>query len=174
MKISIRRATAADCGHIFRFICELADYEKLRDQVKTSEAALRDALFGPTPGAEVLIGELDGAPRGFALFFHNFSTFEGRRGLYLEDLYVEPTSRGAGLGKHLLAALAKLAVERNCARFEWSVLDWNEPALGFYRSIGAVPMSEWTVQRLEGAALRALADQSAPLAPAAGTPAAPR
>lgn len=159
MALHIRQATADDVPHVFRFICELAEYEKLRHEVKTDEAALREQLFGDPRGAEVLIGEVDGVPRGFALFFHSFSTFEGRRGLYLEDLYVEPASRGAGLGKALLVRLAKLALERNCARFEWSVLDWNEPALKFYRSVGARPMSEWTVQRLDGDALRQLAAQ---------------
>ena len=157
MALHIRPATVDDVPHVFRFICELAEYEKLRHEVRTNEAELREQLFGATRGAEVLIGELDGVARGFALFFHSFSTFEGRRGLYLEDLYVEPASRGAGLGKALLVRLAKLALERNCARFEWSVLDWNEPALQFYRSVGARPMSEWTVQRLDGAALRQLA-----------------
>lgn len=157
MAFHVRPATVDDVPHVFRFICELAEYEKLRHEVKTNEAALREQLFGPTRGAEVLIGEIDGVPRGFALFFHSFSTFEGRRGLYLEDLFVEPSSRGAGLGTALLVRLAKLAVERGCARFEWSVLDWNEPALNFYRSVGARPMSEWTVQRLDGEALRELA-----------------
>ncbi|MFO0595409.1 MAG: GNAT family N-acetyltransferase [Myxococcaceae bacterium] len=157
MATHVRPATRADVGHIFRFICELADYEKLRHEVRTSEAALEAQLFGARPAAEVLMGELDGVPRGFALFFHNFSTFEGKPGLYLEDLYVEPASRGSGLGKALLVALSRLAVDRGCARFEWSVLDWNEPALAFYRSIGARPMNEWTVQRLDGDALQKLA-----------------
>jgi GNAT superfamily N-acetyltransferase len=159
MALNIRPATVDDVPHVFRFICELADYEKLRHEVKTNEAALREQLFGATRGAEVLIGEIDGVPRGFALFFHSFSTFEGKRGLYLEDLYVEVNSRGSGLGKALLVRLAKLAVERGCARFEWSVLDWNEPALKFYRSVGARPMSEWTGQRLDGDALARLAAQ---------------
>jgi len=159
MALNIRPATVDDVPHVFRFICELAEYEKLRHEVKANEAALREQLFGATRGAEVLIGEIDGVPRGFALFFHSFSTFEGKRGLYLEDLYVEVNSRGSGLGKALLVRLAKLAVERGCARFEWSVLDWNEPALKFYRSVGARPMSEWTVQRLDGDALARLAAQ---------------
>lgn len=159
MTLHTRPATVDDVPHVFRFICGLADYEQLRHEVKTDEATLREQLFGATRGAEVLIGEVDGAPRGFALFFHSFSTFEGRRGLYLEDLYVEPDARGRGLGKALLVQLAKLAVARGCARFEWSVLDWNEPALKFYRAVGARPMSEWTVQRLDGAALQQLAAQ---------------
>jgi GNAT superfamily N-acetyltransferase len=122
-----------------------------------TDAALREQLFGAQPVAEVLLGEVDGQPAGFALFFHNFSTFLGKRGLYLEDLFVRPQFRGAGLGKHLMAALARLAVQRGCGRFEWSVLDWNTPSIGFYRSIGAVGMDEWTVQRLQGDALHALA-----------------
>ncbi|MCU0622381.1 MAG: GNAT family N-acetyltransferase, partial [Gemmatimonadaceae bacterium] len=117
----------------------------------------RDALFGDHPGAEVLIAEADGAPAGFALFFHNFSTFLGRRGLYLEDLFVRPEYRGVGIGRRLLAELAALAVARDCGRLEWSVLDWNAPAIGFYRALGAVPMDEWTVFRLAGDALATLA-----------------
>jgi GNAT superfamily N-acetyltransferase len=157
MALHVRPATRADAPLIFRFVCELAEYERARHEVKTTAEALAEQLFGPRPGAEVLIGEVDGVPRGFALFFHNFSTWEGKRGLYLEDLYVEPASRGAGLGKALLVHLARLALERDCARFEWWVLDWNEPALRFYAALGAKPMSEWTVHRVEGAALRTLA-----------------
>lgn len=157
MTISIRPATSDDLELIYRFVCDLAVYEKLRHEVRADPKALGAHLFGPNPKAEVLIGELDGAPRGFALFFHNFSTFEGRPGLYLEDLFVEPEARGSGLGKALLARLAQLTTERDCARLEWSVLDWNEPALAFYRAIGARPMEEWTVQRLDGDALRQLA-----------------
>ena len=122
---------------------------------------LRAQLFGAQPAAEVLIGEVDGEAAGFALFFHNFSTFLGTRGLYLEDLFVRPAHRGSGLGKHLMAALARIAVQRDCGRFEWSVLDWNEPAIGFYRALGASAMDEWTVQRLEGDALHALAAHDA-------------
>lgn len=157
MTIAIRPATSDDLALIFRFICELAEYEKLRDAVYTDAAGLGVHLFGPRPMAEVLIGEIDGTARGFALFFHNFSTFEGRPGLYLEDLFVEPSARGSGLGKALLARLAELAVDRGCARLEWAVLDWNAPAIAFYRSIGARAMDEWTVQRLDGDALRQLA-----------------
>ncbi|MFN3459151.1 MAG: GNAT family N-acetyltransferase, partial [Novosphingobium sp.] len=113
-------------------------------------------LFGPRPYAEVVIGELNGAPQGFALFFHNFSTFEGKPGIYLEDLFVKPEARGSGLGKALLSHLAALAVERDCARLEWSVLDWNAPAIGFYKSLGAKFMDEWTVMRVDGAALTQL------------------
>lgn len=157
MTIAIRPAIASDLELICRFIRDLAAYEKLAHEVKTDPQVLALYLFGPKPMAEVLIGEIDGAPRGFALFFHNFSTFEGRPGLYLEDLFVEPAARGMGLGKALLKALAALAVERDCPRLEWSVLDWNAPAIEVYRAIGAMPMDEWTVNRLSGAALRALA-----------------
>jgi GNAT superfamily N-acetyltransferase len=155
--LSIRPANPDDIGIVFRFICQLAEYEKLRHEVRTDEAMLAKHLFGSSPKAEVIIGEIDGAPRGFALFFHNFSTFEGRPGLYLEDLFVDPDARGSGLGKALLARLAQLAIERDCARLEWSVLDWNEPAINFYRSLGARSMDEWTVNRVDGDALRALA-----------------
>jgi GNAT superfamily N-acetyltransferase len=141
---------------IAQFIRDLAEYEKLAHEVRFDEAALGARLFGERPYAEVLIGEIDGAPQGFALFFHNFSTFEGRPGIYLEDLFVRPEARGSGLGKALLKRLAQLAVERDCARLEWAVLDWNEPSIGFYKSLGAKPMDEWTVFRLDGDALGAL------------------
>ncbi len=157
MTISIRPANRDDVELIYGFICALSEYEKLRHEVRTDAAMLDEHLFGAHPMAEVLIGEIDGFPRGFALFFHNFSTFEGKPGLYLEDLFVEPDARGSGLGKALLARLAALAIDRGCARMEWSVLDWNESAIAFYRSIGARPMDEWTVQRLDGAALKQLA-----------------
>ena len=157
MTIEIRAATPADTDLIFRFICDLAEYEKLRHEVRADPATLGRHLFGPRPAAEALIGEVDGHPRGFALFFHNFSTFEGRPGIWLEDLYVEPEARGAGLGQALLVRLAALAVERDCARLEWAVLDWNAPAIAFYRSIGAKPKQEWIIQRMEGEALAALA-----------------
>ena len=155
--IAIRPATPDDVPLIRQLIVELAEYERMRDAAVATDAALREQLFGAQPVAEVLLGEVDGAAAGFALFFHNFSTFLGKRGLYLEDLFVRPQFRGAGLGKHLMAALARLAVQRGCGRFEWSVLDWNTPSIGFYRSIGAVGMDEWTVQRLQGDALHALA-----------------
>ena len=157
MTLSIRAATRDDLDLIHRFICDLAEYERLRHEVRADVEALGLHLFGPHPMAEVLIGEIDGAPRGFALFFHNFSTFEGKPGLYLEDLFVVPEARGSGLGKALLSHLAGIAIDRGCARFEWSVLDWNEPAIAFYRAIGARPMDQWTVQRLDGEALRQLA-----------------
>ncbi len=157
MTLSLRVATRDDVALIAQFIRALADYEKLLDEVRLDEAVLAEKLFGPRPYAEVLIGEIDGTPEGFALFFHNFSTFEGKPGIYLEDLFVTPHARGSGLGTALLAHLAKLAVERDCARLEWSVLDWNEPSIGFYKALGAKPMDEWTVFRLDGAALTGLA-----------------
>ena len=159
MTLSIREAVQDDLGLIFRFICDLAEYERLRHEVHADVETLGNYLFGPRPMAEVLIGEIDGAPKGFALFFHNFSTFEGKPGLYLEDLFVAPEARGSGLGKALLSRLGRIALDRGCARFEWSVLAWNEPAIAFYRAIGARPMDEWTVQRLDGEALRQLAEQ---------------
>ncbi len=156
MTIAIRPAAAADLPLIAQLIRDLAEYEKLAHEVRFDEAVLEAKLFGPRPYAEVVIGELDGTPQGFALFFHNFSTFEGRPGIYLEDLFVRPAARGAGLGKALLAHLAVLAIERDCARLEWSVLDWNEPAIGFYRKLGARLMDEWTVMRVDGAELAQL------------------
>lgn len=161
MTVSIRSATSADLPLIAQFIRDLADYEKLAHEVRFDEAQLGQKLFGPRPYAEVVIGELDGAAQGFALFFHNFSTFEGRPGIYLEDLFVRPAARGSGLGKALLAHLAQLCVERDCARLEWSVLDWNEPAIGFYKTLGAKMMDEWTVMRVDGDALTGLAASSA-------------
>lgn len=157
MSISIRAATAGDISLIHELILTLADYEKLRDEVRADPVMLERHLFGARPAAEVLIAEQDGAAVGFALFFQTFSTFEGRPGLYLEDLYVRPEARGFGAGKALLARLAQLALERDCARLEWAVLDWNAPALAFYRSVGAKPLDEWTVQRLDGEALAKLA-----------------
>ena len=160
MTLAIRPAVAADLPLIAELIRALADYEKLLHEVRFDEAVLGEKLFGHNGGhgpyAEVVIGEVDGVAQGFALFFHNFSTFEGRPGIYLEDLFVRPAARGAGLGKALLAHLAALAVERGCARLEWSVLDWNEPAIGFYKSLGARLMDEWTVMRVDGDALARL------------------
>ena len=158
MTLSIRPAAAADLPLIAQFIRDLAAYEKLAHEVRFDEAKLGEKLFGPRPYAEVVIGELGGTPQGFALFFHNFSTFEGRPGIYLEDLFVRPEARGSGLGKALLAHLAGLVVERDCARLEWSVLDWNAPAIGFYQSLGAKLMEEWTVMRVDGEALTSLAE----------------
>lgn len=160
MSLIIRPATADDLPCIASFIRELADYEKLAHAVRFDEAELAKNLFGPRPYAEVVIGEVDGNASGFALFFHNFSTFEGKAGIHLEDLYVRPEARGHGLGAALLQHLAALAVERGCARLEWNVLDWNEPALGFYKSLGALPMSDWIGMRLDGDRLAQLASKA--------------
>ncbi len=156
MTISIRPATTADLPLIAQLIRDLAEYEKLAGEVRFDEAVLGEKLFGARPYAEVVIGELNGTAQGFALFFHNFSTFEGKPGVYLEDLFVRPAARGSGLGKALLSHLAMLAVERDCARLEWSVLDWNSPAIGFYQKLGARLMDEWTVMRVDGTALQQL------------------
>ena len=153
MSVAVRPATAADVPLVLDLIRGLAEYERLAHEVRATEDGLRDALFGPQPGAEALIAEVHGAPVGFALFFHNFSTFLGRRGLYLEDLFVQPSLRGKGIGKALLLHLAQRAVREGCGRVEWSVLDWNKPSIDFYLSLGAVPMNEWTVFRLTGDAL---------------------
>jgi GNAT superfamily N-acetyltransferase len=157
--LSIRFAGPGDCGAILGFIRALAEYERLAHEVTADEAQLRATLFGDRPGAEVLIAELAGAPVGFALFFPSYSTFLARPGLYLEDLFVQPAARGRGCGLALMSALAQIAVQRGYGRFEWSVLDWNRPALDFYERLGARPQSEWTVQRLVGAPLAALADR---------------
>ncbi len=159
MSLSIRKAVSDDLPLIAQFIRDLAEYERLTHEVRFDETKLGERLFGERPYAEVLIGEIDGAEQGFALFFHNFSTFEGRPGIYLEDLFVRPGARGSGLGKALLAKLAAIAVERDCARLEWAVLDWNEPSIAFYKSLGAKPMDEWTVMRVDGDALGELAGQ---------------
>lgn len=157
--LTIRLAVSSDVPVILGFVRELAVYEKLLHEVVATEALFAEYLFGDKPVAEVIIAEWDTKPVGFALFFHNFSTFLGRPGIYLEDLFVHTDMRGKGIGKALLTYLAHLTRERQCGRLEWSVLDWNEPAIQFYRSIGAEPMSEWTVQRLTGEALAALAAQ---------------
>jgi GNAT superfamily N-acetyltransferase len=157
----IRSATPADVSLILGLIRELAEYEKLAHQVVATEDDIRNSLFGLRPAAECLIAELDGAPAGFALFFHNFSTFLGKPGIYLEDLYVKPELRGKGVGRKLLAHLAQLALTRGCGRFEWAVLDWNEPAIGFYRSIGARMLDDWKINRLTGEALERLAAEAA-------------
>jgi GNAT superfamily N-acetyltransferase len=159
--LRIESATPADVALILSFIRELAEYERLLDQVVASEELLRDQLFGARPGAEVVIARWADEAAGFALFFHTFSTFLGRRGLHLEDLFVRPAFRGHGIGQALLAFLARLALERGCGRLEWAVLDWNEPAIGFYKRLGAVPMGDWTTYRLAGEPLRALALSSA-------------
>jgi len=156
MAISIRSAAPPDLPLIANLIRELAEYEKLADAVRFELADLGEHLFGARPMVEVAIGEANGVAAGFALFFHNFSTFEGRPGIYLEDLFVRPEARGHGLGRAFLAHLAALAVARGCARLEWSVLDWNDPAIGFYRKLGAQAMDDWTVMRLDGAQLAQL------------------
>ena len=153
---NIRKARADEAGLVLEFIKRLAEYEKCADEVMADETTLHHSLF-VEHSAEVLFAEENGIPVGFALFFHNFSTFVGRKGLYLEDLFIVPEKRGKGYGKALLKHLAQLAVERNCGRMEWICLDWNKPALSVYRSIGAIPMDEWTVQRLTEPALKHLA-----------------
>jgi GNAT superfamily N-acetyltransferase len=157
MSVTVRTATRADVDLIHGFICELADYEKLSHEVTARPQDLTLALFGPQPRIFAEIAERDGAAVGFALWFYNYSTFVGRCGLYLEDLYVSPAARGSGAGKELLRALARRCVEEDLGRFEWSVLDWNAPAIGFYDSLGAKAMDGWTIRRLDGEALKALA-----------------
>ncbi|HET8882184.1 MAG TPA: GNAT family N-acetyltransferase [Solimonas sp.] len=152
-------ATADDVPLLLSLIRALADYEKLGHEVVADEAGLRAHLFGTRRYAEALIAEVDGEAAGFALFFHNFSTFLGRPGIYLEDLFVRPAHRGRGIGKRLLKAVANIGVERGCGRYEWAVLDWNEPAIRFYASLGAEMKREWIVHRVSGPALRALADR---------------
>jgi len=156
--LAIRRATIADSETILAFIRDLAEYERLAHEVVADVAALEATLFGAHPAAEVLIAEVAGAPVGFALFFQSYSTFLAKPGLYLEDLFVRPAARGHGVGRALMSALARLCVQRDYGRFEWSVLDWNKPALDFYAVLGAKPESEWTVQRLTGAPLATLAE----------------
>jgi GNAT superfamily N-acetyltransferase len=153
----IERATERDVPLILSLIKALAEYERMSDEVVATEGGLRETLFGAHPSAEVVIGYAGSEPAGFALFFHNYSTFLGRPGLYLEDLFVAPKFRGAGLGRALLTHLAQLAVARGCGRFEWAVLDWNEPAIGFYKKLGATAMDAWTIFRITGDALDRLA-----------------
>ena len=157
-----RFALREDVALLLAFIRELAEFEHLLDQVAADEATLAEELFGSRRVAEVVIAEHMGEPVGFAVFFHNFSTFLGRAGLYLEDLYVRPHARRQGIGRLLVAFVAKIAVDRKCGRFEWAVLDWNSRALELYRSLGAVPMNEWTVQRVTGEALQSLGRQVFP------------
>ena len=157
MSITVRAAEPGDVATILRFVRELAEYERAADQVVATEALLGEALFGLAPAAEAVIAERDGEPVGMALYFFNFSTWSGWRGLYLEDLYVTPDARGSGAGTALLRHLAGVALDRGCARFEWQVLDWNEPALRFYEGLGAAAMDEWRLHRVTGEALRGLA-----------------
>jgi GNAT superfamily N-acetyltransferase len=156
-ELEIRPATAEDVTLVLTFIRELAAYERLAHEMVATEDLLRTWLFGASPKAEVILGFHDGRAVAFAVFFHNFSTFLGRPGIYLEDLFVKPESRGRGFGKAMLAHLARLAVERGCGRLEWAVLDWNAPAIRFYKGLGAEAMDEWTIHRMTGDALRQLA-----------------
>jgi GNAT superfamily N-acetyltransferase len=157
--LAIERATERDVPVILSLIKGLAEYERLGSHVVADESLIRASLFGPQPAAEVAIARAGGEPVGFAVWFHTYSTFLARRGLYLEDLYVVPELRGRGIGRALLVYLARVAVERHCGRMEWSVLDWNESAIGFYRSLGAQPMNEWTVYRLAGDGITRLASE---------------
>ncbi|HET7707816.1 MAG TPA: GNAT family N-acetyltransferase [Thermoanaerobaculia bacterium] len=157
--LNIRTAVESDVPLILSFIKDLAEYERMADKVVATEDRLRRTLFGQPRFAEVLIGEEEGEPVGFALFFHNYSTFLAKPGLYLEDLFVKPEARGRGHGRALLARLARIARERDCGRLEWWVLDWNADAIGFYKKLGALPMDEWTVFRITGSALDELAGQ---------------
>jgi GNAT superfamily N-acetyltransferase len=156
----IRSATEQDIPVILDLIKQLAEYERLTDRVVATEQRLRDTLFGERPAAEVLLATLDGEIAGFAVFFTNYSTFLAKPGLYLEDLFVKPHARGKGIGKALLARLAKIAIERDCGRVDWSVLNWNEPSIRFYEALGAVPLSDWTTYRLTGESLAKLAGNS--------------
>jgi GNAT superfamily N-acetyltransferase len=154
----IRQATEQDVPLIFSFIRQLAEYERLSHEAVVTEKTLQDSLFGARRYAEVLLGYAIDKPVAFAVFFHNFSTFLGRPGLYLEDLFVIPEMRGKGFGRAMLVELARIARERNCGRFEWAVLDWNQPAIQFYKNLGAIPMDEWTIFRVTGAALGRLSN----------------
>jgi GNAT superfamily N-acetyltransferase len=156
LTVTIRPATPEDAALVLRFIRELAEFEREPDAVKASEESLKHALFGER-SAEAVIAEQEGRPMGFALFFHNFSTWTGRKGLYLEDLYVTPEARGSGVGTALLRHLAGIALDRDCGRFEWAVLDWNTPAIDFYTAMGAESLDEWRVRRVTGDALIKLA-----------------
>jgi GNAT superfamily N-acetyltransferase len=156
-RLNIRTATEADLPLVLAFIRGLAEYERLSHLVTATEETLRDSLFGPSAGAEVLLGFEADTPVGFAVFFHNFSTFLGRPGLWLEDIYVPPEFRRKGYGRALLLHVARIAHERGCGRFEWAALDWNAPAIEFYRSLGAVTLDDWTIFRVTGAALERLA-----------------
>jgi len=162
INFEIRPATERDVPVILNLIRELAEYEREPDAVVATEAGLREVLFGPKPSAEVLLGLEESAPVGFAVYFYNFSTWLGRPGLYLEDLFVRPTARGKGYGRALLVELAKIARKRGCGRMEWAVLDWNDPAIQFYRKLGAEPKTEWTVFRLTEDGIAKLAESTPP------------
>ncbi len=159
-EIAIRAARPEDAEALVNLVRELAVYEKLEEQAKATSADFHRHLFGPRPVAEAAVAEVEGEPIGFALWFTTFSTFRGQPGIYLEDIFVRPAFRGRGIGTALLATIARLAVERGCGRLEWSVLDWNAPSIGFYRSLGARAMDEWTVYRLDDEALRRLAEKA--------------
>jgi GNAT superfamily N-acetyltransferase len=156
-EVKVRPAVESEVGLVLDFIRELAEFERLAHEVLASEEALRAALFGARPYAEVVLATVEGEPVGFALYFHTFSTFLARPGLYLEDLYVRPAARGHGVGSYLLSYLARIALERGCGRLDWAVLDWNEAALGFYRKLGAEVKAEWKICRLAGTALTRVA-----------------
>lgn len=158
-QFEIRFATVEDVPLILEFIKDLADYEELLNEVVATEEILKESIFVKNQ-AEVIIGEENGKPVGFALFFHNFSTFLGKANLYLEDLFVKPENRGKGYGKRLLSYLGKIAIERNCERLDWWCLDWNTSSIEFYKSLGAIPMDDWTVYRMQGEALKDLAKMS--------------
>jgi GNAT superfamily N-acetyltransferase len=155
-EIRVARAEESQIPLILSFIRKLAEYERLSHKVTVDEELLRKSLFGAQPAAEVAIAYWREEPAGFAVYFHDFSTFSGRTGIFLEDLFVEPAFRGKGIGRSLMVYLSKLAAERGCTRLQWAVLDWNEPAKGFYRKLGAEPMGDWTVYRLDGAELKNL------------------
>lgn len=157
-KVSIRAAAIDDCGLILKFVTDLAIYEKAEHEVVANEQHIRDTLFCENPQAHALICESEGTAIGFAVYFFSYSTWLGKYGIYLEDLYVSPEHRGSGGGKAMLQQLAKIAVDRNCGRIEWSVLDWNEPAIQFYRSLGAEPKEGWTIYRMEGSSIAKLAN----------------
>ena len=155
--LSIRQATPSDVRVILELIHAIADYEKLSHQVTANEDTLRDSLFGPHPAAEICLASWQGVVVGYAVFFHHFSTFEGQRGLYLEDIFIQPDFRGKGIGKALLRHLARLALERDCARFEWLVLDWNQAAMDFYRGLGAEILDDWKLCRMTASSIQKLA-----------------
>jgi GNAT superfamily N-acetyltransferase len=157
-KVEIRQATEADAGLILRYIIDLAIYEKAEHEVRTTESEIRQTLFDQGSVTQAVICEIDKQSVGYAVYFFNYSTWLGKHGLFLEDLYISPEHRGSGAGKALLKHLAQIAVSKNCGRFEWNVLDWNEPAIQFYKSLGAKPQDEWVGYRLSGAALKELAD----------------
>jgi ribosomal protein S18 acetylase RimI-like enzyme len=159
-ELNIVAATEAHVPLILSFIQQIADYEKLAHEVTATEAVLRESLFGASPAAEVILGFAGDTPAAYAVYFHNFSTFLGRRGMYLEDLFVKPEFRGRGHGKAMLSHLARLARQRQCGRFEWTVLNWNEPAIGFYRNLGASVLEEWQICRVTGEALDRMAGEA--------------